>query len=186
MELLTLLGIAFGLAMDAFSVAVASGVILGKVSRRQAFRLSFHFGFFQFAMPVVGWTLGYLVAEQIRSFNHWLAFGLLAMVGGKMVWEALHPEEESLPRDPTRGVSLVMLSLATSIDALAVGLSLALINVPVLFPSIVIGVVASSMTLLGLQLGGRVGHLLGRRMEIVGGLVLIAIGFKILLECGGM
>lgn len=182
MEFFPLLGIAFGLAMDAFSVAVASGIVLGKVSPRHTFRLSFHFGLFQFVMPILGWTLGSLVAEQINGIDHWLAFGLLGLVGGKMLWEALRSDGEGLRGDPTRGVSLIMLSLATSIDAMAIGLSLALIRVPVLFPSVVIGAVAASMTGLGLQLGRRAGHLLGNRMEILGGLVLIAIGFKILLE----
>ncbi|MGI5837154.1 MAG: manganese efflux pump MntP family protein, partial [Chloroflexota bacterium] len=132
MDLLPILGIAFGLAMDAFSVAVATGICLGKVTARQAFRLSFHFGFFQFAMPVLGWIAGSLVSEQIRSFDHWLAFGLLAFIGGKMIWEALQPEDGCVKGDPTRGVSLVMLSVATSLDAFAIGLSLALLEVPVL------------------------------------------------------
>lgn len=182
MEFLTLLGIAFGLAVDAFSVAVASGIALGKVSARQSFRLSFHFGLFQFGMPILGWTAGSLVAEQIRGFDHWLAFGLLALVGGKMVWESLRANGDRIRGDPTRGLSLVMLSLATSIDALAIGLSLALIGVPVLFPSVVIGAVAGNMTLLGLHIGKQAGPLLGRRMEMVGGLVLVAIGIKIVLE----
>lgn len=182
MDLLPILGIAFGLAMDAFSVAVATGICLGKVTARQAFRLSFHFGFFQFGMPVLGWVAGSLVSEQIRSFDHWLAFGLLAFIGGKMIWEAIHSEDECVRGDPTKGLSLVMLSVATSIDAFAIGLSLALLGVSVLVPSLVIGAVAGNMTLLGLQIGKRAGNLLGRRMEIVGGLVLIAIGVKILLE----
>ncbi len=184
MDLLPLLGIAFGLAMDAFSVAVATGIALGKVSRRQAFRLSFHFGFFQFAMPILGWTAGSLVAEQIRGFDHWLAFGLLAYVGGKMLRDALggDKDEQYARGDPTRGASLVMLSVATSIDAMAVGLSLVLIGMPILSPSVVIGAVAGNMTLLGLQLGRRVGPLFGRRMEVLGGLVLIGIGLKILFE----
>ena len=180
MEFIALLGIAFGLAMDAFSVAVASGIVLGKVTPRQAFRLSFHFGLFQFAMPIVGWTLGSLVVCQVKSVGPWLAFFQLAAVGGKMVWESVH-ETEDVRGDPTRGVSLVVLSLATSLDAMAVGLSMALMGVPVLFPSIVIGAVAGNMTLLGLWLGRRAGHLLGRRMETAGGLVLLAIAVKVLL-----
>ncbi len=176
-----LLGIALGLAMDAFSVAVASGVALGKISSRQAFRLSFHFGLFQFGMPIIGWVLGSMVAEQIGAIDNWLAFGLLFLVGGKMVWESLHPDEETVKEDPTRGLSLVMLSVATSIDALAVGLSLALLRIPVLFPSVVIGLVAAAMTGFGLQLGKRAGHLLGSRMEVLGGIVLIVIAFKVLL-----
>ncbi len=182
MGLFSLLGIAFGLAMDAFSVALASGVAVEKISPRHAFRLSFHFGLFQFGMPILGWFAGYLVAERIRSFDHWLAFALLAVVGGKMVWEALKPEEDRVRGDPTRGLTLILLSVATSIDALAIGFSLVLIGVPVLYPAVVIGTVAASMTLLGLVIGNRAGHLLGRRMEVLGGLVLIAIGLKILLD----
>ncbi len=177
-----LLGIALGLAMDAFSVAVASGIAMGKVSSRQAFRLSFHFGLFQFGMPLLGWLLGSMVAEEIGAMGNWLAFGLLSLVGGKMLWESLHADEGCVREDPTRGLSLVMLSVATSIDALAVGLSLAFLRVPVLFPSLVIGVVAATMTGLGLQLGKRAGHLLGNRMEILGGLTLIGIAFKVLLH----
>ena len=182
MGLASLLGIALGLGVDAFSVAVASGIALGKVSPRQAFRLSFHFGLFQFGMPLLGWMLGSLVAGRIESIAGWIAFGLLSLVGSKMVWESLRLDDTPVRDDPTRGASLVMLSVATSIDALAVGLSLAFLRVPVLFPSLVIGVVAAAMTGMGLQLGRRAGSLLGSRMETVGGLVLILIAFKVLLD----
>ncbi len=181
MPFLSLLGIAFGLAMDAFSVAMASGVALKQVSPRQAFRLSFHFGLFQFGMPILGWTVGYLIAERIGGFDHWLAFGLLSAVGAKMVWEAMHPDAEGMRGDPTRGVSLIMLSVATSIDALAIGLGLMLIGVPVLFPSVVIGLVAAGMTVVGLFIGNRAGRILGQKMELLGGFVLISIGIRILL-----
>ncbi len=181
MELLSLLGIAFGLAMDAFSVAIASGISLGKVSPRQAFRLSFHFGLFQFGMPVVGWLLGSMVAAQVESIGPWIAFGLLVAVGLKMIWEAVRTGEDEVRGDPTRGASLVMLSVATSLDALAVGLGMALVGVPVLYPAIVIGAVAANMTLLGLHIGKHAGHLLGRRMEIVGGLVLVAMGLRVVM-----
>lgn len=181
MGLISLLGIAFGLAVDAFSVAVASGIALGKVSPRQAFRLAFHFGLFQFGMPIAGWVLGSLVAEQIRAVGPWVAFGLLSLVGGKMIWEAIWANTEEVRGDPTRGYSLIMLSLATSLDALAVGLGMALMGIPVLYPAAVIGAVAANMTLLGLHLGRRAGHVLGRRMEVVGGLVLVGIGVRVLL-----
>ena len=182
MTLFSMLSIALGLGMDAFSVAVASGVSLGKVTHRQAFRLSFHFGLFQFAMPVLGWFAGVLVAEQIRGIDHWVAFGLLSVIGARMLWEAFDSGEDVVSKDPTRGASLVMLSVATSIDALAVGLTLAVIGVPVLVPSVVIGLVAANMTLIGLHLGKHAGRALGNGMEIAGGLVLIGIGLKILLE----
>jgi len=106
-----LLGIALGLAMDAFSVAVASGIALGTVSSRQAFRLSFHFGLFQFGMPLLGWLMGSVLVGQIGAVGGWLAFALLSLVGGKMLWESLRTDGESVRDDPTRGLSLVMLPL---------------------------------------------------------------------------
>lgn len=181
MGLFSLLGIALGLAMDAFSVAVASGIALGKVSPRQTFRLSLHFGLFQFGMPIVGWVLGSLVAPQIESVGPWIAFGLLVAVGLKMIWEALRSSGDEVRGDPTRGASLVLLSVATSLDALAIGLEMALVGVPVLYPAIVIGAVAASMTMLGLQIGKRAGNLLGRRMKVVGGLVLVVMGLRVVM-----
>ncbi len=178
MSLPVVLGIAFGLAMDAFSVAVATGIALDKVTPRQALRLAHHFGLFQFGMPIIGWFLGSAVADQVQSVGTWIAFVLLTGIGLKMIWEAVHADEGALRGDPTRGLTLVVLSFATSLDAMAVGLSLALVGVPVLYPSLIIGAVAGNMTLLGLWIGKRAGHLLGRRMEIVGGLVLIAIAIQ--------
>lgn len=181
MDFLVVLGIAFGLAMDAFSVAVAAGISMEKISTRQALRLAHHFGLFQFGMPIIGWVLGSLVAEQVQSVGTWIAFILLTGIGLKMIWQALRGNEEEVRGDPTRGASLIMLSFATSLDAMAVGLSLAVVGVPVLYPSIVIGAVAGNMTLLGLWIGGRAGGLLGRRMEVVGGLVLVGIGARLVM-----
>lgn len=180
---LTLLGIAVGLAMDAFAVALGVGLALATVTRRQAFRLSWHFGLFQFLMPVLGWLAGRTVERQIAAVDHWLAFALLAGIGGKMLYEAGRGGTE--PRaagDPTRGWSLLALSVATSVDALAVGLSLGLLRVRIWYPAAVIGVVAALLTAAGLRLGKRLGAIFGRRMEALGGVVLLAIGAKILLE----
>lgn len=181
MDFLSLIAIAFGLAMDAFSVAIATGIALDKVTPRQALRLAHHFGLFQFGMPIVGWFLGSMVAEQVQSIGGWIAFALLSFIGIKMVWEAVKGDDDSVRGDPTRGTSLIVLSFATSLDAMAVGVGMALIGVPVLYPSLVIGAVAGNMTLLGLWIGRRAGHLLGRRMEIVGGLTLVAIGIKVVM-----
>lgn len=182
MSFLTLLGIALGLAMDAFAVAIGAGLQLCGASPRQVFRLAWHFGLFQAFMPIIGWLAGRTVSEYIEPVDHWIAFGLLAFIGGKMIYEALHHDEEAEVCDPTKGWRLVMLSIATSIDALAVGLSLALLNVSIWWPALVIGIVAGVMTIIGMELGKRFGALLGRRMEIVGGLILIGIGVKILVE----
>jgi manganese efflux pump family protein len=182
LDFLPLMGIAIGLAMDAFSVAVATGLVLGSASPRQTFRLSFHFGLFQFLMPIIGWFLGSTVAVYISAYDHWLAFVLLGYVGGKMIWESIFGDGGGLRGDPTKWPTLIVLAVATSIDALAVGLSLALLNVPVFYPATVIGIVAAALTFVGLRVGKRAGRLLGIWMERLGGLVLIGIGAKIILE----
>lgn len=182
METLTLLFIAVALAMDAFAVALAAGVTLHPVSKRQLFRLGFHFGLFQGLMPIIGWLAGVSVQSMISDYDHWIAFGLLSYVGGKMIHESFENDEENAKTDPTRGATMVMLSIATSIDALAVGLSLAVIGVSVWTPALIIGITASAFTVTGMLLGGRIGMVWGKRVEVIGGLVLIAIGLKILFE----
>jgi len=171
--------------MDAFAVALATGMMLGSVSARQTFRLAWHFGLFQFLMPVVGWMAGISVGRFLSGVDHWLAFGLLAAIGAKMVYGgATGDGERRGANDPTRGVSLVVLSIATSVDALAVGLSLGVLRVGIWYPAVVIGAVACALTAAGMHLGrsvgGRLGERLGARLEILGGLVLIGIGVKIL------
>jgi putative Mn2+ efflux pump MntP len=182
MSTLTLIGIALGLAMDAFAVAIGAGLQLCGATPRQVFRLAWHFGLFQALMPIIGWLAGRTVSEYIEPVDHWIAFGLLAFIGGKMIYEAFQHDEEAEACDPTKGWRMVMLSVATSIDALAVGLSLALLGTSIWWPALVIGVVAGVMTIIGMELGKRFGALLGRRMEVVGGLILIGIGVKILVE----
>jgi putative Mn2+ efflux pump MntP len=180
---LVILAIALGLAMDCFAVALGASVTLRRATARQTFRLAFHFGLFQFLMPVLGWLAGLTVASLMAKVDHWVAFGLLTFIGSKVIFMALrHKGEEVHAGDPTRGVPLVMLSVATSIDALAVGFSFAMLGVKVWGPCIVIGVVSSAMTGIGMELGSRLGARFGRRVEILGGLVLIAIGIKILLQ----
>ncbi len=186
MGMLNVLGIALGLAMDAFAVAIASSVTLGCVTGRQYFRLSFHFGFFQFMMPVVGWLLGSTLVGWVSRFDHWVAFGLLAFIGGKMVWESLSrgKDEEAgeCRADPTRGTNLVILSVATSLDALAVGISFAMLEMTIWLPCLIIGLVAAALTALGLRIGSRLGTRFGKRMELLGGLVLIGIGVRIVIQ----
>lgn len=185
MDTATLLGIAFALAMDAFAVSVAAGVSLGKVSARHTFRLAWHFGFFQFAMPVIGWGGGLAVRSLIETYDHWAAFLLLFFVGGNMIREAVqHKEIEPKKSDPTKGMTLVMLSIATSIDALAVGLSFSMLNILIWGPALVIGIIAALCTGAGLHIGRKVGASspLGSCADMLGGLVLLAIGIKILFE----
>jgi len=183
MDTLTLLGLAVALAMDAFAVALGAGISLSPLTGRHLFRLGFHFGLFQALMPIVGWLAGLTVRNWIEAYDHWVAFALLIFVGGKMLHEACSPPEtEDQPADPTRGMTLVLLSLATSIDALAVGLTLAMLKVSIWFPSLVIGLVAGVLTVCGLLIGRRIGGLWGKRVEVLGGLILCGIGIKILLQ----
>lgn len=177
---LELIGISVGLAMDAFAVAVATGMALQQVTSRHVFRLGFHFGLFQFMMPIIGWLAGQTLAGQFHDYDHWVAFGLLCYVGGKMLWEAWFGEDSGPENDPTRGLRLITLSVATSIDALAVGVSMALLGVSVWFPSVVIGVITAALTSIGVTFGGRIGSRWGCWAEVAGGLVLILIGFKVL------
>lgn len=189
MSFLTTLGIAVALAMDAFAVAIATGVNLKTVSRRQTFRLSWHFGLFQALMPIIGWLLGNSVQHYVESYAHWIAFVLLALVGTNMLREAVmtdEEEEESEARDATRGLTLVMLSVATSIDALAVGLSLSMMQASIWGPAVVIGIVAGIFTILGLYLGKQAARLTRLTVwaEVAGGLVLWIIGINILRQAG--
>jgi putative Mn2+ efflux pump MntP len=167
--------------MDAFAVSLGIGAARQANSPRTAFRLSFHFGLFQFLMPVIGWFIGSRIAGLISAFDHWVAFVLLAFVGGRMVYAGFDPDGAADPSDPSRGRTLILLSVATSIDALAVGLSLALLDVDIFLPSVVIGVVTGTLSLSGLLLGSRLGEAFGKRAGIVGGLVLIGIGLRILI-----
>lgn len=183
MDTLSLLGISVALAMDAFAVALATGLTLETLTGRHLFRLGFHFGLFQALMPIIGWLAGLSVQKWISAYDHWIAFALLSLIGGKMIKEAFEDNNEKKnPSDPTKGLRMVLLSVATSIDALAVGLTLAMLGVEIWMPSLVIGLVAGAFTVTGMLLGRRINGIWGQRVEIFGGLVLVVIGTKILLE----
>lgn len=188
MHFISILGIAVALAMDAFAVAIATGVSLKKVSVRQTFRLSWHFGLFQALMPLMGWFFGTTIKNYVESYAHWIAFALLFLVGANMLREAFELEEaaEKDKKDATKGLTLVMLSVATSIDALAVGFSMSLLQVSIIYPAIIIGIVAGLFTIAGLQLGKKAANIekLSPIAEILGGLVLWGIGINILREQG--
>jgi putative Mn2+ efflux pump MntP len=184
MDFLTLMALAFSMSMDCFAVSLAVGVSLPRLRAAPAARLALSFGLFQAGMPILGWLGGTAVRQWIADYDHWVAFGLLAAVGLHMIWEARNGEEHAArsAADRTRGVALLVLSVATSIDALAVGVSLSLQQVRIWFPAAVIGVVAAGVTAAGTLLGRRVGLRFGRLAHLLGGLVLLAIGLRILLE----
>jgi manganese efflux pump family protein len=179
---LNVLGIAVGLAMDAFAVSIAVGLGLARVTPRHTFRLAFHFGLFQFLMPVIGWSIGRQLSHYIQKYDHWVALALLSFVGCKMLWEAGVRKKSDSQSDPTRGIMLVTLSIATSIDALAVGLSMAFLDVSVWLPSVLIGVVTAALSAVGITFGGRLGVRWQHWAEIAGGCVLILIGLKIFIS----
>jgi putative Mn2+ efflux pump MntP len=183
MEFFAVFFLAVGLAMDCFAVSLGIGTSEHINRLRPALRIAFHFGLFQAIMPVIGWLAGRSVEQYIRSFDHWLAMGLLGFVGLRMIKSGLSSEEVGTLRvDPSRGRTMVMLSVATSIDALAVGLSLAALNVEIVYPAIVIGVTTLILSLIALRLGRTLGERLGNRMEVLGGLILIAIGVRVVLS----
>lgn len=182
MSLLTIFLLAVGLGVDAFSVAIGIGASNNKKSWAPVLRLSLAFGLFQFVMPLIGWLAGSTVVDRIQSFDHWIAFALLVLVGGKMIWEGFEKESNEEKTDQTRGWPLFLLSIATSIDALAVGFSFSLLKTALLFPAAIIGVVCFMMTAVGMIFGKGLARIFGKKVEILGGLVLIAIGMKILIE----
>ena len=184
MNFILILGIALALAMDAFAVAVGISLGLKKIDRGQIFRLSFHFGLFQLMMPIIGWLAGRSLIKYIQLYDHWIAFGLLSIIAIKMIYDSFRHQEkkESNRPDPTKGLSLIILSVATSIDALAVGISLAAIQVAIIYPAVVIGLVAFLMTVVGLKIGPLLKLIVGKGAEFSGGLILFFIGLKILLE----
>lgn len=182
MSLYTIFLLAVGLGLDAFSVAIGIGAANHKKSWAPVLRLSFAFGLFQFVMPFIGWLAGSTVVGLIESFDHWIAFALLAVVGGKMIREGFEAESDEGKGDRTRGWPLFLLSIATSIDALAVGFSFSLLKTPIALPAVIIGAVCFVMTAVGMVFGKALKKIFGKKVEIAGGLVLIGIGVKILIE----
>ena len=186
MSLIEILLLAIGLAIDAFSVSLSAGTGEHVGDLRARIRLTFHLGFFQFMMPVIGWFIGMGIAGLIEAVDHWIAFGLLAFIGGRMIQSGLDTESEAETVDPSSGATMVMLSIATSIDALAVGLSLSVLQISIWFPAIVIGVVTFILSFSGVLLGNKLGDRFGKRMEIIGGVILILIGLRILISHMGL
>lgn len=181
MDFTTLLVIAVGLAMDCFAVSLGVGTSDFKKDLRTYFRLSFHFGLFQGGMALIGWLIGQTIVDLIAPVDHWIAFALLAFVGGRMVYEGLDPNHEGCASDPSRGKMLVVLCVATSIDALAIGLSMAMVSVNIVQAVLLIALASLVLSIVGLRLGNQLGKIFGKRMEVLGGLLLIGIGIRIVV-----
>lgn len=182
MNLLAITGIALALAMDAFAVSVAVGLALDRTKAPHVVRLAVYFGFFQFLMPIVGWAGGKEFRAALAGFEHWLSFGLLMLIGANMIRDAGKEKELWESKDPTRGLTALMLSLATSIDALGIGVVLAARKVNIWHASVVIGLVAAAMTALGMTVGRRVGRKVELKVGMLGGVVLIALALFVMGE----
>ncbi len=182
MDALTIAAIAVGLAMDAFAVSIANGMTITVNRRRSALLTAAFFGGFQMLMPAFGWFAGLSLEAVIREVDHWVAFGLLAFIGFKMIYDGAKKQKDEKAATALKFHSLLILSIATSIDALMVGFSFALLQTEILLPIAVIGVITFLLSFVGFSFGCGLGKVFGHRIKIVGGLVLILIGLRILFE----
>ena len=182
MSQLTLILIALGLAMDAFAVSISSGITIHKMRIRHAMLIASFFGVFQAVMPLIGWIAGHGARVFVSSCDHWIAFGLLVLIGGKMIHESFKTEEKKESFDPLNIYVLFTLAIATSIDAFAVGISLSFLNVAIIRPVLVIGAITFAMSFAGAYIGDMFGHLFEKKLMVIAGMVLVGIGSKILAE----
>jgi putative Mn2+ efflux pump MntP len=182
MGLITIIVIAVGLAMDAFAVSIVSGSAYKKLEVKHAFRVALFFGAFQALMPLIGSLAGMSVREYIAGYDHWIAFGLLSAVGAKMIYESfkITPARENF--NPLNIWVLLVLSVATSIDALTIGVTLSFLRVSIAIAVVIIGLVTFVLSYLGVFIGKKFGHFFENKIEAVGGLILIGLGVKIVFE----
>jgi putative Mn2+ efflux pump MntP len=181
MEFVTITLISIALAMDALAVSLCIGIAGQIASLRGKIRLAAHFGIFQSGMTALGWLVGSTMIQFVSQFDHWIAFALLGYVGINLIRSGLDKDRKAFQQDPSTGKVLVILSFATSIDAFAVGLSIALIQVPILLSVVMIGLVAFLLSMIGLFTGIRLGEAFGKRMEVLGGLILLGIGVRVVV-----
>jgi putative Mn2+ efflux pump MntP len=174
--------IAVGLAADSFAVSVSSGAVIQQLRFCHAVRIAVFLSVFQGLMPLVGWKLGSFANTVIAAIDHWLAFVLLSFIGGKMIYESLVADKDQDIINPLKLSVLITLSIATSIDALAVGFTFSFLDIAIIEPVIIIGLVTFVFSLAGTYIGNGFGHIFERKIELAGGLILIAIGLKILIE----
>jgi manganese efflux pump family protein len=180
--LITLFLIALGLSGDTFAVSISSGLTLNKIKFVQALRIAFVLGIFQAVMPVIGWYLGLQIKDFIQDFDHWVAFISLSLIGGKMIIESYKSEDKKKPFNPLNLLVLIGISIATSIDALIVGISFALISVNMSAAFFIIGFTTFFVAMTGVLIGKKTGNKIGKKAEIIGGVILIMIGLRILIQ----
>ena len=182
MELISIFLLGLGLSVDSFAASVCSGLAIKKIHFFQAVKIAVFLAVFQGGMPIIGWYTGWELRDLIKDFDHWIAFFLLAGMGSKMIYESITDKEKDCSFNPLKLFVLIGISVATSIDALVVGLSLALIDVVIWFPAIIIGIITFIVSMLGMLLGKKIGSKMSKRFEVIGGIVLILIGLRILIE----
>lgn len=185
MKLLEIILIAVGLAMDAFAVSVCKGLSMKKINYKKVFIIALYFGLFQTFMPVIGYFLGISFQSIILNIDHWIAFGLLCAIGGKMVLDSFEDESDEI-NDSIEAKTMIILAIATSIDALAVGITFAFLSAKLLSSVLIIGIITFILAIVGVKLGNKFGGVFENKAEIIGGGILIIMGFKILLEHTGV
>lgn len=183
MGTLILITIAIGLAIDSFAVSISAGIALKKIHLSVMGKISLTFAFFQGMMPVVGWSIGRSFKEYIEAYDHWIAFGLLSIIGGKMVYESFDKSDDAkCALNPYCKKTITALSVATSIDALAVGVSFSILGLEIVSPALIIGLVTFIFSFGGLIIGIKLGNFHRRKIEFAGGVILVGIGIKILVD----
>lgn len=182
MSILSIILIAISLAIDAFAVSIAIGSVIRILKIRHATRVGLFFGLFQGIMPIIGWGAGNSFIQYIDKAGPLIAFGILLFIGGKMIYESRQMESSSLPADPLSFLPMIMFAVATSIDALGVGFSFSLIHITAIMPAIIISIITFLMSFAGVYIGDHLGHLFENKIEMIAGIILIAVGAKILLE----
>jgi manganese efflux pump family protein len=182
MNYITILIVAIGLSFDTFAVSITTGLMANHIRFWQATKIALVFAFFQGLLPLLGWIVGMQVEGYIKDFDHWIAFGLLFFIGSKMILESLKPVEKRKEFNPFNPRILIGLAVSTSIDGLIVGVTFAFIDIDIALSVVIIGFITYIAAMLGMLFGKKAGEWFGKRMEIVGGLVLIGIGVKILIE----
>ncbi len=184
MDFFTLILISIGLSFDTFAVSVSTGLVISNIKFWQATRVAFILMIFQSLMPFIGWFTGKQIQQIISNYDHWIAFALLALLGLKMINESFKREKGKSFTDPLKFSVIVWMAVATSIDALIVGVSFALINLNIYMAMFIIGFITFLVSMLGMLFGKKLGARFGKRMEIVGGIILVSIGIKILIDHG--
>lgn len=182
MNILTVLFVSVGLSMDAFAIAITLGFAIKYLRIKHAFRVGAFFGGFQAIMPIIGWSVGIGVRDFFSRMDHWITFYILGVIGIKMIVESKEIEESEKEENPLRFFALLILAIATSIDALAVGFSLSFLKVHIIEPAMIIGCITFAFSFCGVYIGNRMGHFFEKKMEVFGGLILLFIGIKILIQ----